>query len=397
MWEIFVAIFSGAYWIGRLGRERAEARKTDTEIAESAARQRKWRELVVDDELSRQLISVANTDDGFNKLCSRGIHVIRNLPGMQYADFNCRLNKSTQAMVRLIEAVSLGKLPCGYEHDISPFIWQSTDLKFSKEAMVAFAKWVEETLQEFGHKSAALYCCQNTNSEYDFATKTYYPCFYWECCLPPGRDAIRITDPNIEQLICGETNEQTYAVNLPQIMKKKRDYKFSTWSKEIFSSNTQEDLENKFNEDGWESITGSTLAFIRTLPGLESANYQLSNKKFGENCKNLVMLIEMSKLGKLPRNCLWGLSCNQLQGVIDKPLSIDAKIVFALYIENALKSNGVVDAELYYRIPGAVSDTAEALRHINYGGPEFLWAASMYTDNGFVRITADDLPAIMRL
>lgn len=90
------------------------------------------------------------------------------------------------------------------------------------------------------------------------------------------------------------------------------------------------------------------IAFIRTLPGLEKADFDFrSRKKSYFYVERIVLYIQMVKLGKLPSDCICELG-NYLELSLDIRPSKAARIAFGKWVESSLKSFGVEHANLYY-------------------------------------------------
>lgn len=369
MWEIFGALFGGLYWGAKIADDKAKSREADRRMADHRTRIEDWIKVVIDDELNSRLRTMLETEQGFQILKTRAQSIIRSLPGMEYAELYGRQVEASRHTAMFIEAVKHGKLPYGDEWRLPErYLWNCSDLEFSKSAKVAFLRWVEDTLQQNGC-GAHIYLDVRT-----------FPEFTWEPQLVSYERATSIWDENIEDTIPGVSNEVAALRNEPKIRQKKHREEYAKWIELVNGGEMQAFLELEFDEDHWQSIRKTTLEFIRTLPGLELADYWLSNKGFRSGCRNLIFLVEMVKRGKLPWFCYDGIPDYILHDVVDLRIPRSARIAFAQWVENTLKENGIANADIYYR---------------DKFSPKFVFAPALLDLSGVTRITDPNLPKII--
>lgn len=90
------------------------------------------------------------------------------------------------------------------------------------------------------------------------------------------------------------------------------------------------------------------IAVIRTLPGLENANFAFYGRRDSKfYVSQMVLYIQMVKRGKLSYLCRNELG-NFLELSLDTRPTKKARIAFGQWVENSLKSAGVEGANLYY-------------------------------------------------
>ena len=90
------------------------------------------------------------------------------------------------------------------------------------------------------------------------------------------------------------------------------------------------------------------IAFIRTLPGLETANFDFTSRKKSEfYVSQMVLYVKMVRVGKLPSLFLTELG-NYLELSLDTCPSKAARIAFGKWVESTLKSFGIEYANLFY-------------------------------------------------
>lgn len=90
------------------------------------------------------------------------------------------------------------------------------------------------------------------------------------------------------------------------------------------------------------------IAFIRTLPDLEKANFDFRTRKESSfYVSQFVLYLEMVKRGKLSAMFVTELG-NYIELSLDTRPSKKARIAFGQWVESTLKAHGVSDANLYY-------------------------------------------------
>lgn len=370
MWAIFIVLFGGLYWAFKIGGERAQSRETDRMFVDWKNRYDIWCHSIHDEELNARTMRMVETEEGFQVLKDRAQRIIRQIPGLEYADIGCRISSAARHAVRFFEMVTHGKLPHGDERWLSSSLWTCIDLEFSMQAKVELARWIEKTMQQNGQQNAHLYC---KTIEHDVV-------FEWESHMSTVDGAISLNDPGIRNIVYGDRTDVVESRNAARIKAKQQKERYDKWTESVCGGEMQAFLGIEFDVDHWQSVCASTLSFIRQLPGLEAANYWIENKRFPNSCNNLIFLIEMVKRGKLPANCFIGIPDEYLCNTVDLYIPRSAKIAFAQWIEQTLKEHGVTDAELYYR------------QHFN---PSFVWKSSLVDCGDAIRITDHKLPELM--
>lgn len=370
MWAIFIALFGGLYWAFKLGNDRAKSNEADRRITDWRERNDRWQSSVLDEELNAKTMAMVETEEGFQELKDKALKVLRQLPGLEYADIQGRISSAAKHTVRFIEMVNHGKLPHGDESWLSGSLWSCLDLEFSKKAKAEFVRWVEKTMQQHGQSDARLY----------YNIVGYDAEFEWEQHMDTFENATSVNDPNLENIIHGESAEVIENRNAPKIMAKQRKKSYDKWTAEVNGGEMQAFLELEFDGDHWQSIRETTMQFLRKFPGLELADYWFSNKDYHRNCRGLIFLIEMVKKGKLPIDCWCGIPENYLDTTVDIYPSRATKIAFMQWVEQTLKANGVTDAELYY---------------VPTNNPKFRWKTSIHDFENAIRITDSNLPLSM--
>lgn len=372
MWAIFIALFGGLYWAFKIGSDRTASNIADTKIRNMRSVQDRWYEQVKDFQLESKLVVYPDTP-GFLEKCDEAIAFIRTIPGLEYADFDFRSRKKSSfyvyQMVLYIQMVRLGKLPSDCICELGNYLELSLDIRPSKAARIAFGKWVESSLKSFGVEHANLYY-----------TGKDYASFEWEPFIYDLTGAINVNDPELETKMIGMSTEETNARNAPIIKPKQHKEQYAKWKASVDSGEMQAFLELEFDADHWLGVMQSTLDFLRTLPGLEYAEFWLSNSDFHRSCRDLVFLIEMVKRGKLPWFCYNGIPDNLLNDTLDLYIPRAAKIAFAQWVEDTLKEQGVSNADICY--------------NDNFS-PKFVFAAALQDFSGSTRITDPNLPAVM--
>ena len=98
----------------------------------------------------------------------------------------------------------------------------------------------------------------------------------------------------------------------------------------------------------WEQMKTDTLKLVRSLPGLEYANFNenYDRKTRDYYVKQLVLYVELVKLGKIPKHEVFAIP-PYLELAIDLYVSKRATIEFCKWVEKTLRGNGV-PAKLYY-------------------------------------------------
>lgn len=370
MWEIFGALFGGIYCGTKIANDKAKSKVADRQIAQIRISGEEWNKSVRDEELNSRLRTMVETEQGLQELKERAESVIRSLPGMDYADIHGSMSEAAKHTVVFIETVKHGKLSPLHEwHLFEKYLWLCADLEFSKKAKIAFLCWIEDTLQANGC-DAHLYFDERSLPE-----------FTWEPHLISYEKATSIRADNIEDIIPGDSTAMTAIRNAPKIKAKQQKERYSRWKAAVDGGEMQAFLELKFDENHWVDVRQSTLVFLCTLPGLENADYWLTNTSFRNSCRNLIFLIEMVKRGKLPWFCYDGIPDHLIRDTIDLYIPRAVKIAFAQWVENTLKAQGVSDAEMYYR---------------DKFNPEFVFASTLLDLDKATRITDPNLPSLMK-
>lgn len=204
MWALYIALFGGVFWICKLGHDRLQVKEADRRIALLQAQYERWEDSVRDDLLNKYTMDMVKTNRGFLELQREAIDVIHQLPGMEHAKMQSSLSNAARHAVRFIVMVKRGKLPHGDCDRIPMSIWQCTDVSFSKEAMVAFVRWVESAMQKNGHPDARLYYSEKLSGAVNNYEKGAV--FQWEPALISFDGVYSVAYQDIEQVIIGESS-----------------------------------------------------------------------------------------------------------------------------------------------------------------------------------------------
>ena len=122
------------------------------------------------------------------------------------------------------------------------------------------------------------------------------------------------------------------------------------------------------------------ISFIRTLPGLEQANFDFNSRsKSYFYVSQMVLYIQMVKLGKLPSLFITELG-NYLELSLDIRPSKKARIAFGQWVESTLQAHGVKSARLYYT---------------NKDYASFEWEPFIFDFTNVIRVTDPELEAKM--
>lgn len=122
------------------------------------------------------------------------------------------------------------------------------------------------------------------------------------------------------------------------------------------------------------------IAFIRTLPGLEKANWDYTAySKSHFYVSQMVLYIQMVNIGKLPSLFITELG-NYLELSLDTRPTKKARIAFGKWVETTLKAHGVEGANLYYTSKDYAS---------------FEWEAFIYDFSKAIRVTDPELESKM--
>lgn len=99
---------------------------------------------------------------------------------------------------------------------------------------------------------------------------------------------------------------------------------------------------------GFLEKRNEAIAFIRTLPGLENADFDFHSRKNSHYyVTEMILYIQMVRMGKLPSATITELG-NYLELSLDTRPSKAARIAFGKWVESSLKVHGVENANLYY-------------------------------------------------
>lgn len=122
----------------------------------------------------------------------------------------------------------------------------------------------------------------------------------------------------------------------------------SRWRQQVEDYNLETQIRVHYGDPGFIEKCNEAILFIRTLPGLENANFDFhSRKKSSFYVSRMVLYIQMVKLGKLPSDCIRELG-NYLELSLDTRPSKAARIAFGKWVQATLKSFRVENANLYY-------------------------------------------------
>lgn len=120
------------------------------------------------------------------------------------------------------------------------------------------------------------------------------------------------------------------------------------WYEQVRDFNLETKMVAYPDTQGFIEKYNNAIAFIRTLPGLENANFDFrSRKKSYFYVTRMVLYIQMVRMGKLPSDCIYELG-NYLELSLDTRPSKAARIAFGKWVESSLKSFGIEHANLYY-------------------------------------------------
>lgn len=120
------------------------------------------------------------------------------------------------------------------------------------------------------------------------------------------------------------------------------------WYEQVKDYNLEVQMRAEPGTPEFREQCDDVIAFIRTLPGLETANFDFTSRKRSEfYVSQMVLYVQMVRIGKLPSLFLTELG-NCLELSLDTRPSKAARIVFGKWVESALKSFGVEYANLFY-------------------------------------------------
>lgn len=120
------------------------------------------------------------------------------------------------------------------------------------------------------------------------------------------------------------------------------------WYEQVKDYNLEVQMRAEPGTPEFREQCDDVIAFIRTLPGLETANFDFTSRKKSEfYVSQMVLYVQMVRIGKLPSLVLTELG-NYLELSLDTRPSKAARIAFGKWVESTLKSFGVEYANLFY-------------------------------------------------
>lgn len=181
---------------------------------------------------------------------------------------------------------------------------------------------------------------------------------YWSLKIFSDRAASGIADRRIEQ--ASITQER--------------------WYRQVKDYNLETEIRTEPGTLAFKAQCDEAIELIRTLPGLEKANFDfVSRKKSSFYVTQFVLYIQMVKRGKLPAMFITELG-NDIELSLDTRPSKKARIMFGKWVASSLKAHGVSGANLYYT-------------HKNYSS--FEWEPFVCDFSNAVRIDDPDLESKM--
>lgn len=181
---------------------------------------------------------------------------------------------------------------------------------------------------------------------------------YWSLKIFSDRAASNIADRRIEQARTTQDH----------------------WYKQVKDYNLETGIRTEPGTPAFKAQCDEAIELIRTLPGLEKANFDfVSRKKSSHYVTQFVLYIQMVKRGKLPAMFITELG-NYIELSLDTRPSKKARIMFGKWVESTLKAHGVNGARLYYTKKDYSS---------------FEWEPFIYDFNNVVRIDDPDLETKM--
>lgn len=120
------------------------------------------------------------------------------------------------------------------------------------------------------------------------------------------------------------------------------------WYEQVKDYNLEVQMRAEPGTPEFREQCDDVIAFIRTLPGLETANFDFTSRKKSEfYVSQMVLYVQMVRIGKLPSLFVTELG-NFLELSLDTRPSKAARIAFGKWVESTLKSFGVECANLFY-------------------------------------------------
>ena len=120
------------------------------------------------------------------------------------------------------------------------------------------------------------------------------------------------------------------------------------WYEQVKDYNLEVQMRAEPGTPEFREQCDDVIAFIRTIPGLETANFDFTSRKKSEfYVSQMVLYVQMVRIGKLPSLVLTELG-NYLELSLDTRPSKAARIAFGKWVESTLKSFGVEYANLFY-------------------------------------------------
>lgn len=120
------------------------------------------------------------------------------------------------------------------------------------------------------------------------------------------------------------------------------------WYEQVEDYNLETEIRTEPGTPAFRAQCDEAIAFVRTLPGLENANFDFgARRKSSFYITQFVLYIQMVKRGKLSAMFITELS-NYIELSLDTRLSKKARIAYGKWVESELKAHGVKGANLYY-------------------------------------------------
>lgn len=152
------------------------------------------------------------------------------------------------------------------------------------------------------------------------------------------------------------------------------------WYEQVKDRDLENEIRAVHGTPAFRTQCNEAIAFVRTLPGLENANFDLgARKKSSFYVSQFVLYLEMVRRGKLPAMFITELG-NYIELSLDMRPSKRARIAFGKWVESTLKSHGIEGANLYYTKKDYAS---------------FEWEPFIYDLNNAIRIDDPDLESQM--
>lgn len=152
------------------------------------------------------------------------------------------------------------------------------------------------------------------------------------------------------------------------------------WYHQVKDYNLETQMRVYPDTPGFLEKRKDAISFIRTLPGLENANFDFRSRKQSHYyVTEMILYIQMVRMGKLTSATTTELG-NYLELSLDTRPSKAARIAFGKWVESSLKEHGVEHANLYYTSKDYAS---------------FEWEPFIYDWNGVISVHDPDLESKM--